>query len=284
MSLTLPAPAKLNLFLHIVGKRPDGYHNLQTVFQFLNVGDTLRFEPRQDAQIQLHSDLNFPSEKNLVWQAAKALQQYTHTSFGVDIHLAKQLPMGAGLGGGSSDAATTLVALNHLWKTELSTDTLATLGQTLGADVPVFVRGQASWAEGIGERLTAMDYPEDWYVVLIPPVTVITAEIFAHAQLTRDTPYIKMTDFLANPESVRNDFESLVRDIYPAVGEALDWLGEQSEKKARLTGSGSAVFVRLTNQIAAEQVLRQKPTFFEGFVAKSMNRSPLFFELDKMHI
>ncbi len=282
MSLILPAPAKLNLFLHIIGKRPDGYHDLQTVFQFLNIGDTLRFESREDAHIQLHADLNFPSEKNLVWRAAQLLQQYTRTTLGVDIYLEKKLPMGAGLGGGSSDAATTLVALNHLWKTQLSADVLATLGQKLGADVPIFIHGKTSWAEGIGERLTTIDYSEDWYVVLIPPVTINTAEIFAHPQLMRNTSRITLTDFLADPDHAHNDFESLVRTIYSPVDQAINWLSEQSEKKARLTGSGSAVFARFANEATAKAVLHQKPAIFRGFIAKGMNRSPLFFELDTM--
>jgi len=282
--LTLPAPAKLNLFLHIVGQRPDGYHELQTAFQFLDLGDVLSFELRHDPQINLHTDLNFPPEKNLIWHAAKCLQQHTQTTFGVDIQLQKQLPMGAGLGGGSSDAATTLVALNHLWKTQLATPTLMTLGQALGADVPVFVHGQTSWAEGIGEHLTTIYWPEDWYVLLIPPSAVITADIFAHPQLTRDTPRIRMADFLADPAGVHNDFEPLVRAIYPLVGQALDWLSQHSMEKARLTGSGSAVFARFTDRAAAEQVLSQKPAIFQGFVAKGMNRSPLFFELDKMQV
>lgn len=279
---TFHAPAKLNLFLHIVGQRPDGYHDIQTVFQLLDFGDTLRFLPRQDAEIQLHTDLNFPLEKNLIWQAANRLRQYTHTHLGVDIFLEKQIPMGAGLGGGSSDAATTLVALNHLWKTGLSIDTLAIIGQQLGADVPVFVRGQTSWAEGIGERLTPIQTEENWYLVLVPPCTITTAEIFAHPQLTRDTPHIKMAD-LKKPNKLVNDFEPLVRVLYPPVAQALDWLNQFSlPSKARLTGSGSAIFASFADKSAAEQVFNQKPTALKGFIAKGTNRSPLFFELDKM--
>lgn len=282
MMLTLPAPAKLNLFLHITGRRADGYHDLQTIFQFLDVSDTLHFKLRNDAEIHLHTDLNFPPETNLVWRAAKCLQQHTGTTLGADITLEKQLPMGAGMGGGSSDAATTLVALNHLWGTQLPTSTLATLGQTLGADVPIFIHGKTSWAEGIGERLTTIDHAEDWYVVLIPPVTVTTAQIFAHPQLTRNTPRIEISDFLSHPENTRNDFEPLVRAIYPPVGEALDWLNEQSEGRARLTGSGSALFAPFADYAAAHQIFHQKPAIFQGFIAKGMNHSPLFFELAKI--
>jgi len=277
-----PAPAKINLFLHILGRRLDGYHHLQTAFQFLDYGDTLRFVVRHDGQIKLYTDLDFPPEKNLIWRAAHCLQQHTKTTQGIDIYLEKQLPMESGLGGGSSNAATTLVVLNHLWQTHLAQDVLLALGKNLGADVPIFVQGQASWAEGIGEKLTTLAWPEDWYVVLIPPVRMSTAEIFAHPQLTRNTSPIKMADFLANAEETRNDFESLVRSIHPLVGQALDWLSQYSFAKARLTGSGSAVFARFTNQATAQQIFQQRPTIFGGFIAKGMNRSPLFFELDKM--
>jgi 4-diphosphocytidyl-2-C-methyl-D-erythritol kinase len=282
MPITLPAPAKLNLFLHITGQRSDAYHTLQTVFQFLDFSDTLHFEPRRDGKICLHTDLSLPPETNLIWRAANYLQQYTQVPFGVDIYLDKRLPIGAGLGGGSSNAATTLLALNHLWKTQLPTKVLAKIGQTLGADVPVFVQGQASWAEGIGELLTPIDLPEHWYIVLIPACSVITAEIFLHSQLTRNTSPIRMADFLANSVHVQNDFEPLVRTLYPAVDQALTWLDHHSGKKARLTGSGSAVFAPFPSQAAAEQVMRQLPTTCQGFVAKGMNCSPLFFELDKM--
>lgn len=283
MQAIFPAPAKLNLFLHIVGRKPNGYHELQTVFQLLDFGDVLRFIPRQDSAIYLQTDLNFPPEKNLVWQAAKKLQVHTNTHLGIDIYLEKRISMGAGLGGGSSDAATTLIALNILWETKLPIDTLAEIGQQLGADVPVFVRGQTSWAEGIGERLTPMICPENWYVVLVPSCAITTAEIFAHPQLTRDTPPIKMADFFTNPHQLHNDFEPLVRKIYPPVAEALDWLAQFNPLDGpRLTGSGSAVFAAFSERTIAKQVFSQKPAFIQGFVAKGMNRSPLFFELDKM--
>lgn len=269
-TLTLFSPIKLNLFLHIVGRRPDGYHLLQTVFQFLHFGDTLRFALRQDAQIHLHSDLDCPSHKNLVWRAARCLQEHTQTKQGIDISLQKRVPIGAGLGGGSADAATTLVALNYLWQTGLSTDQLMLLGQSLGADVPIFVYGKTSWAEGIGERLTEISLPESWYVVLIPPCAVITAEIFSHPQLTRNTPVITREDFLAHSERTRNDFEPLVRELYPPIGQVLDWLSQYSAQKARLTGSGSAVFASFSSQLEAEQVLQQKPAIFQGFVAQGM--------------
>lgn len=280
-SLTLSSPAKINLFLHILGRRPDGYHNLQTAFQFLDFSDTISFNPCKNGEIRLYSSLDIPEQQNLVWKAAKSLQQHAKVSNGVEIRLTKRIPIGGGLGGGSSNAATALVALNHLWETRLSTQTLESLARSLGADVPIFVRGQTSWAEGIGEQLTPIEWPEHWYVVVIPPCSVNTAQIFSHPQLTRDTPACRIADFLSNPEMAQNDFEPLVRRLYPPVDAALRWLGQF--RPARLTGSGSSVFASFAEKAIAQQVLQQLPDNCQGFIAKAMNRSPLYTGLDKIN-
>ncbi len=269
---TWPAPAKLNLFLHIVGRRPDGYHLLQTVFQFIDFCDTLTFVPRDDGRITRGSGpRDVPVEQDLAVRAARLLQQQTGVSAGVDIQITKRLPMGAGLGGGSSDAATTLVALNRLWRIGWETERLAALGLQLGADVPVFVRGRAAWGEGIGEDLTPLDLPEPWYLLLIPPVKVSTAAIFSAADLTRDTPPITISDFLSGRG--RNDCEALVRRAYPEIDRALSWLSEHAT--ARLTGTGSASFARFDTEAAARALLAKVPTMWQGVVAKGLNRSPL---------
>ncbi len=269
---TWPAPAKLNLFLHIVGRRPDGYHLLQTVFQFIDFCDTLTFVPRDDGRITRGSGpRDVPVEQDLAVRAARLLQQQAGVSAGVDIQITKRLPMGAGLGGGSSDAATTLVALNRLWRIGWETERLAALGLQLGADVPVFVRGRAAWGEGIGEDLTPLDLPEPWYLLLIPPVKVSTAAIFSAADLTRDTPPITISDFLSGRG--RNDCEALVRRAYPEIDRALSWLSEHAT--ARLTGTGSALFARFDTEAAARALLAKVPTMWQGVVAKGLNRSPL---------
>ncbi len=269
---TWPAPAKLNLFLHIVGRRPDGYHLLQTVFQFIDFCDTLTFVPRDDGVVTRSSGpADVPADLDLSVRAARLLQQQAGIDAGIDIRLSKHLPMGAGLGGGSSDAATTLVALNRLWRIDWETERLANLGLQLGADVPVFVRGRAAWGEGVGEVLTPLELPEPWYLVLIPPVNVSTAAIFSAVDLTRDTPPITISDFLSGRG--RNDCESLVRRTYPEISRALSWLGEHAA--ARLTGTGSALFARFDTETAARTLLAQVPVAWQGIVAKGMNRSPL---------
>lgn len=269
---TWPAPAKLNLFLHIVGRRPDGYHLLQTVFQFIDFCDTLTFLPRDDGRITRGSGpVDVPAEQDLTVRAARLLQQQAGVSAGVDIQITKRLPMGAGLGGGSSDAATTLVALNRLWNIGWETECLAALGLRLGADVPVFVRGRAAWGEGIGEVLTPLDLPEPWYLLLIPPVKVSTAAIFSAADLTRDTPPITISDFLSGRG--RNDCEALVRRAYPEIDRALSWLSEHAT--ARLTGTGSALFASFDTEAAARALLAEVPTTWQGVVARGMNQSPL---------
>ena len=271
-----PAPAKLNLFLHITGRRADGYHLLQTVFQFLEHGDTLDFMPRADSGITRSvgpADIAVGSD--LAVRAACLLQERSHCRCGVDIHLHKRLPRQAGLGGGSSDAATTLVALNHLWGTGLPTTELARLGLELGADVPVFVHGHAAWAEGVGEILTPVELVEPWFLVLDPACEIPTREIFQAPELTRNSPPITIARFRSGEG--HNDFEPLVRTRYPAVAEALDWLGLRA--KARLTGSGASVFAGFTHEAAARRMLRDLPSGWRACVARGRNRSPLLDRL-----
>lgn len=263
------APAKLNLFLHITGRRADGYHRLQTVFQFLDFGDRLRFAVREDGRIRLRTPLpGVPPERDLSVRAARLLQAASGTPLGVDITLDKRLPLGGGLGGGSSDAATTLVALNRLWGTGLDAAALAELGLRLGADVPVFVRGRAAWAEGVGERLTPVDLPEPWYLVLCPPVHVSTAEVFSAPQLQRDCPPITIRDFLAG-RPTRNVCEPVVRARHPEVAAALEALSAFGE--ARMTGTGACGFVAFERQTQARDALAALEARWPGFVARGMN-------------
>jgi 4-diphosphocytidyl-2-C-methyl-D-erythritol kinase len=277
--LTLPAPAKLNLFLHITGRRPDGYHLLQTVFQLLDYGDDLRFSLRDDSQIILNCDsLELATDDNLVLRAAHLLRTHTGATQGVDIDLQKRIPTGAGLGGGSSDAATTLVALNELWQCKLDRHALAELGLRLGADVPVFVKGQSAWAEGVGELLQPVSLPALYYLVLSPACHVSTATIFSHQELTRDTRAIKMAAFLAGQS--QNDCEMLVRRLYPEVNAALEWLGKFAP--ARMTGTGSSIFAGFSDEASAREVLLKLPADqqgplhnIRGFVAKGVNNSAL---------
>ena len=268
-----PAPAKLNLFLHITGQRDDGYHLLQTVFQFLDFGDCLRFTLCDDGQVQRHSDLpGVKPAEDLVVRAARLLQQACNTTQGVEIDVDKRLPLGGGLGGGSSDAATTLVALNYLWQCGLDQMALTRLGLQLGADVPVFIQGQAAWAEGVGEQLTPVDLPEPWFVVLCPPITVSTAEVFSAPQLRRDCPPITIRDFLAGGD-VENVCEPLVRKRYPEVDAALRDLGAYAP--ARMTGTGACVFAAFDKETAARQAYDALATKWPGFVARGLNTSPL---------
>lgn len=267
-----PAPAKLNLFLHIVGRRADGYHLLQTVFQFLSVGDELGFTLREDGRIvRLGEVPGVAPEADLVVRAARLLQQQANITQGVDIHVSKHLPMGGGLGGGSSDAATTLVALNRLWGIDYPDDRLAQLGLQLGADVPVFVRGQAAWAEGVGEELTPIELPEPWFMVIVPPCQVPTPQVFADPELTRNAPVIKIRRFLSG-QGV-NVCEPVVRRRYPIVGEALDWLGQFAP--ARMSGTGASIFAAFDDEVSARAVLEKVPHGWRGFVARGLNESPL---------
>ena len=267
-----PAPAKLNLFLHITGRRADGYHTLQSVFQFIDVADRVQVRCHDDGAIRLLTPLpGVPPDQDLTVRAAQLLKREAGVGTGVDIRVDKRLPLGGGLGGGSSDAATVLVALNHLWQLGWSEERLAALALQLGADVPVFVRGRAAWAEGIGERLTPIELPEPWYVVLVPPVTVPTAQIFAAPELARDTPPIGLREFLAG--GGRNDCEAVVRMRFPIVGPYLDWLNQYGS--AHLTGTGACVFAAFPDAAAAQRVLEQLPQGWRGFVARGCNRSPL---------
>ena len=272
-----PAPAKLNLFLHITGRRADGYHLLQTVFQFLDHCDQLEFELREDGRIlRSEGPQDIPEESDIVIRAARLLQQRSGTRLGASIKLRKILPVEAGLGGGSSDAATTLVALARLWRTGLEAAHLMALGLELGADVPVFIGGQAAWAEGVGELLSPVALPEPWYLVLRPACRVATREIFQAPELTRNSPPITIARFRSG--DARNDFEPVVRSRYPQVSEALDWLGRHAP--ARLTGSGACVFAAFAEQAEAMRVHALLPRSWQGFVAKGCNRSPLMARLD----
>ncbi|MFV8816693.1 4-(cytidine 5'-diphospho)-2-C-methyl-D-erythritol kinase [Haliea sp. E17] len=272
-SLTLSAPAKLNLFLHITGRREDGYHELQTLFRLLDWGDTLTFSANHSGAIRLAgAPADIPYADNLVVRAARLLQR---DQLGVDIALEKRIPAGGGLGGGSSDAATTLLALNQLWQLGLPNTELQALGRQLGADVPVFVAGHTAWAEGIGEKLSAVELPEAWYLVLVPQCHVATAEIFSHRQLTRDSRAIKMATFFEGHS--RNDCQNLVRKLYPEVDKALNWLGNFGD--ARLTGTGACVFCSFPDEQSARSVLQRAPADLSGFVARGLNRSPALQQL-----
>ncbi len=277
-----PAPAKLNLFLHIVGRRDDGYHLLQTVFQLLDWGDLVRLRVRDDGLICRHDPLpGIAPETDLAVRAAEALRAASGSRLGVDIAIDKHIPMGGGLGGGSSDAATVLVALNEVWNTNLNEDALAAIGLELGADVPVFVRGRSAWAEGIGERLSVIDLPERWYVVVDPGVKAPTAELFQSADLTRNAPRLTIPLFLSGA-ATENAFEPVVRARFPAVASALDWLQEYGE--ARLSGSGGCIFAAFDKREAAAMVVKSCPVAFRAFVARGVARSPLHVQLQAARV
>jgi 4-diphosphocytidyl-2-C-methyl-D-erythritol kinase len=271
-----PAPGKLNLFLHVVGRRADGYHSLQTAFQFIDLSDECRFWRRPPGAIERLRDLpGVPAETDLCIRAARLLASRAPGPVGVAIDVHKRLPMQGGVGGGSSDAATVLVALNELWRLRLPAEELAAMGLALGADVPVFVQGQAAWGEGVGELLTPVDFPEAIYLLVRPDTTVGTAEVFKAPELTRDSPPIKIRDFLLT--GGRNDCEPVVRRRFPAVAEALDWLGQFGP--ARLTGTGSCVFAAMPDEAQARDVLGRLPGRWTGYVVRGLNRSPLLDRL-----
>jgi 4-diphosphocytidyl-2-C-methyl-D-erythritol kinase len=273
-TLSLLSPAKLNLFLHITGRRNDGYHELQTLFQLLAWGDKLSFTPNHSGAITLEGDTNsIPAEQNLIVRAARMLQQ---GSLGAHIALQKRIPTGAGLGGGSSNAASTLLALNHLWGLHLPREELQSLGAQLGADVPVFVGSHTAWAEGIGEILKAVELPERWYLILVPDCHVSTAEIFSHPQLTRNSIPIKMATFFGG--DTRNDCQQLVRQLYPQVDKALKVLDNFGA--ARLTGTGACVFVTFDSESLAIAARKQLPSEWTSIIARGVNKSPLPTELD----
>lgn len=274
--LKLPAPAKLNLFLHITGRRDDGYHELQTCFQLLDYADQLEFELSASSALTLESNLDMlAAEDNLIMKAAALLQKQSGIQRGASIKLSKVLPLGAGLGGGSSDAATTLLALNQLWQCGLSNDELAELGVSLGADVPVFIRGYSSWAEGVGEKLTAMTLPEQWFLVISPDCQVSTEQIFCHEQLTRNSSAITIPAFPFSGDfsNTRNDCESVAVKLYPEIGAALKWLNDYAP--ARMTGTGSSIFASFNSKEAAQKVIAKLPGELKGFIAKGVNKSPL---------
>ena len=271
-----PAPAKLNLFLHVTGRRPDGYHELQTLFQLIDLSDTVSLTVRDDGLIERPSGpAGVDADTDLTVRAAKALQAATGCRSGASIRISKRIPMGGGLGGGSSDAATVLLALNHLWGCGLSVDELARLGLPLGADVPVFVRGSSAWAEGVGERLVPVELPERWYVVIHPGVAVPTKDVFQSPELTRNSPVITIRAFFGpgGAAGSRNDCEPVVRARYAEVADALNWLGKSAP--ARLTGTGSCIFAAFGSAIEAERVAARTPDRWRAFVARGLNVSPV---------
>jgi 4-diphosphocytidyl-2-C-methyl-D-erythritol kinase len=267
-----PAPAKLNLMLHVVGRRDDGYHLLQTVFRLIDLADTLAFAPRDDGAIRLATPLaGVPEDADLTVRVARLLQAETGCRAGATISVEKRIPLGGGLGGGSSDAATTLIALNHLWGTGLRRDDLARLGLTLGADVPFFLFGRNAFGEGIGELLTVVDLPPSWYVVIAPQVAVSTREIFAAPELTRNTKPVKITVFFAGLGT--NDLEPVVRARFPEVARALDWLARHGE--ARMSGSGSSVFAAFEREDEARAVAAKVPGEWRAWAVRGLDRHPL---------
>ncbi|GAB4348322.1 MAG: 4-(cytidine 5'-diphospho)-2-C-methyl-D-erythritol kinase [Immundisolibacter sp.] len=270
-----PAPAKLNLFLHIVGRRADGYHLLQTVFQFVDLCDTLHLTPRRDGEVRLLTPLpGVPPQQDLCVRAARALQAHSRCRQGVDIALNKRIPIGGGLGGGSSDAATVLLALNRLWGLHLPREELAGIGLALGADVPVFIGGRAAWAEGVGERLTPVVLDEPWYLVVDCGAAVATAAVFGHPKLTRNTPPITISHFLG--EATGNDCLAVVRRLYPAVDAAYRWLSKHG--RARLSGTGGCLFARFEDPAQAARVHAILPNAWRGWVVRGLNRHPLLDE------
>ena len=272
-----PAVAKLNLFLHITGRRADGYHLLQSVFQFLDYGDQIAFEITDDGQISRPTEVDGVAEADdLMVRAAKLLQQTTDCKKGVKIHIKKTLPMGGGLGGGSSDAATVLVVLNQLWKTGLTVQQLAELGLTLGADIPVFIHGVAAFVEGVGEQISVINPPEKWFLVIHPQINVSTAKIFSDSGLTRDCSAIRICDL--SGAQLTNVCEPIACKHYPEIAEAILWLSGYN-RNARMTGTGACIFAEFDSQQAAEKVLQQLPEKWQGFVAKGINRSPLYTQL-----
>ena len=267
-----PAPAKLNLFLHITGRLANGYHSLQTNFQFLDYGDSLSFGINESDNVTVSPPVDGVAlEENLIYRAAMMLKPYSDNKVGADIHLTKILPMGAGLGGGSSDAATTLVALNHLWNINLSIEKLAELGLSLGADVPIFVKGFAAFAQGVGEDLTPITPPQPWYLVIWPGVSVCTKEIFNLPQLPRNTPEITLAQLAT--ATLKNDCQEVTKNRHPEVASALDWLIQYAP--AKMTGTGSCVFGGFSSRADATVALEKLPKNMHGFVAKGVNISPL---------
>jgi 4-diphosphocytidyl-2-C-methyl-D-erythritol kinase len=271
-----PAPAKLNLFLHVTGRRADGYHELQTLFQLVDLADTIAIRVREDGALERpEGPADVPAELDLAVRAARALKSASGTPLGATLRVLKRIPQGGGLGGGSSDAATTLLALNELWGCGLARDELAVLGLPLGADVPVFIKGLSAWGEGIGERLTPVELPERWYLIIHPGCAVSTGSVFQSHELTRNSPVITIRGFFES--GGRNDCEPVVRRLCPEVGEALDWLGRFAP--ARLTGTGSCVFATYESAIEAERLAARVPDRWKSVVARGLNPSPVLGRL-----
>lgn len=273
---TWPSPAKINLFLHITGRRADGYHDLQSLFILFDRGDTLDVSPRDDEKIVITPDLGFPQEQNIVYKAVKLLKEYTGKTFGINININKMLPMGGGLGGGSSNAATALIACNTIFGLGIDEETLAVLGRKLGADVPVFIRGRSAFAEGVGEILTPVEVPEKYFLIVTPADTSIsTKEIFNHPELPRNTQRLQppLTAEKLSFENTRNDCEELVKKYYPMVAKTLSWLLKYAP--SRMTGTGASCFASFDDEKAAIEAFNNMPNEMRGFVAKAVNISPL---------
>jgi 4-diphosphocytidyl-2-C-methyl-D-erythritol kinase len=282
-NFVLPAPGKLNLFLHIIGQRPDGFHELQTLFQIVEFADEIRFETTADPGIRVEGEFaDTPLASNLIYKAALSLRKAADNNRGAIIRVQKKLPVGGGMGGGSSDAATTLIGLNILWNTNLPQVDLMRMGLKLGADVPLFIAGRTAIGEGIGERLTPLSTPEKWYLVVVPDCHVSTAAIFRNQQLTRNTSPIKIARFLEQRDpymalnsdlKLRNDCEPVVRELYPEIDSALNWLSQWGP--VRMTGTGASIFSAYDNEADAKQVLAQLPGNMIGIVTKGVDISPL---------
>ena len=287
-SFSFPAPAKLNLFLHIVGQRPDGYHDLETLFQFIDYCDTLSLKVMSSPAITLTSQIEgVAQEDNLIYKAAKLLQESSGTAYGVEIDIEKQLPMGGGLGGGSSNAATVLVALNELWQCNFTTEQLAQLGLTLGADVPIFVHGFAAFAQGVGEKLTPAAPIEYYYVITKPHCSISTQVVFTNENLTRDTPKLDFDNNQINAFSgnlfeapYKNDCQDVVINHYSEVAKLLAWLIEYAP--SRMTGTGACIFSCCTSFDEAKALQKKLPESVTSVIAKGLNKSPLCFAVEKL--
>ncbi|WP_312307907.1 4-(cytidine 5'-diphospho)-2-C-methyl-D-erythritol kinase [Acinetobacter variabilis] len=269
--IRVPSPAKLNLFLHITGRRPDGYHELQSIFQLIDLCDWLEFKQTDDQQIQIEGLASVDLEQNLIYRAAQILQPYAKTPSGLIIRLEKNIPMGAGLGGGSSNAATTLIVLNQLWHCGLNSEQLAELGVKLGADVPIFVHGRNAWAEGIGEHLTFIDLDQKQFIVLKPDCFISTQQLFSQKTLTRDTKPSKFCAYQIKPSDFGNNFEPVARSLYPEVDEAMQYLDQFGV--AKLTGTGACVFIEVTDDMNVTDILENAPC--KSYLVNSLQESPL---------
>ena len=269
--IRVPAPSKLNLFLHITGRRENGYHELQSIFQLIDLCDWLEFEPRTDQEIHIEGLNSVDLKQNLIYKATQILKPYAQTATGLSIRLEKNIPMGAGLGGGSSDAATTLIVVNQLWQCGLNTEQLADLGVQLGADVPIFVHGRNAWAEGIGEHLTFIDLDQKQFIVLKPDCFISTQLLFSQKALTRDTKSTKFCAYQQTPSDFGNNFEPLARSFYPEVDEAMQYLDQFGIEK--LTGTGACVFIEVTENLNIEDILANAPC--KAYLVNSLQESPL---------